>query len=83
MRLYYEEQGIAGLKIEDAIKKIHEHPYQQYRDDEYEGVEPLKNQKLSKQQKVRRYIKKIKIENLRVDTQDSLSNDKNAQQRLE
>ncbi|XP_069968160.1 pentatricopeptide repeat-containing protein 1, mitochondrial [Bactrocera oleae] len=83
LRLYYEEQGIAGLKIEDAIKKIHEHPYQQYRDDEYEGVEPLKNQKLSKQQKVRRYIKKIKIENLRVDTQDSLSNDKNAQQRLE
>lgn len=71
MRLYYEEQGIAGLKLEDAIKKIREHPYQQYKDDDIEGVEPLKNQKLSKKQKVRKYIKKIKIENLRNDTKDS------------
>lgn len=71
LRLYYEEQGIAGLKLEDAIKKIREHPYQQYKDDDIEGVEPLKNQKLSKKQKVRKYIKKIKIENLRNDTKDS------------
>ncbi|XP_011195737.2 pentatricopeptide repeat-containing protein 1, mitochondrial [Zeugodacus cucurbitae] len=83
LRLYYEEQGIAGLKIEDAIKKIREHPYQQYKDEDFEGVEPLKNQELSKKQKVRKYIKKIKIENLRDDTKESLYNDKNTQQRLE
>ncbi|XP_017467719.1 PREDICTED: pentatricopeptide repeat-containing protein 1, mitochondrial isoform X2 [Rhagoletis zephyria] len=71
LRLYYEEQGIAGLKLDDAIKKVREHPNQQYKEEDVEGLEPIKNKELSKKQKIRKYIKKIKIENLRSDDQST------------
>lgn len=66
-RLYQEEHGINGLKLEDAIRNIKERPYEQYKEGEIDGVEPLKNEKLSQKKKLRKYIKKIKITNLRGD----------------
>uniref|UniRef100_A0A1I8QCC8 Pentacotripeptide-repeat region of PRORP domain-containing protein n=1 Tax=Stomoxys calcitrans TaxID=35570 RepID=A0A1I8QCC8_STOCA len=69
-RLYKEEQGIANLKLDDAIKKLRERPYQQYKEDYEEGMEPLKNQKIAQKQKLRKYIKKIKIQNLKGDEDD-------------
>lgn len=66
-RLYQEEHGIDGLKLEDAIKKIKQSPYDQYKEDPIEGVEPLKNEKLARKNKTRKYIKKIKIQNLKGD----------------
>ncbi|XP_054732525.1 pentatricopeptide repeat-containing protein 1, mitochondrial [Anastrepha obliqua] len=83
LRLYYEEQGIGGLKLEDAIKKIREHPYKYFKEEDIEGVESLKNNNISKKQKVRKYIKKIKIENLRSDIQGRENNEGKPENRLE
>ncbi|XP_075164015.1 pentatricopeptide repeat-containing protein 1, mitochondrial [Haematobia irritans] len=69
-RLYQEEHDIASLKIDDAIKKIRERPYQQYKEESNDGLEPIKNEKLAGKQKLRKYIKKIKIQNLRGDDGD-------------
>lgn len=65
--MYQEEHGIDGLKLEDAIKKIKQRPYDHYKEDEVEGVEPLKNEKLAKKNKMRKYIKKIKVQHLKGD----------------
>ncbi|XP_067645278.1 pentatricopeptide repeat-containing protein 1, mitochondrial [Eurosta solidaginis] len=70
LRTYYEEQGLSGLKLEDAIKKIRQHPDKQFKEEDIDGIEPVKNEALSKKQKIRKYIKKIKIENLRNDIQE-------------
>lgn len=65
--MYQEEHGIDGLKFEDAVKKIKERPYDQYKEEHVDGMEPLKNEKLAKKSKLRKYIKKIKIQNLKDD----------------
>lgn len=65
--MWYEEQGIAGLKLEDAIKKIKERPYQQFKENETDGLEENKNEKFLRKQKLRKYIKKIKIKDLKDD----------------
>lgn len=44
-------------------------------------MEPEKNEKLSRKQKLRKYIKKIKIENLRDDNDAALLNESSAQQK--
>ncbi|XP_017071348.2 pentatricopeptide repeat-containing protein 1, mitochondrial [Drosophila eugracilis] len=66
-RLYYEELGLAGLKLEDAIAKVKERPYEQYKLPSVKGMEPLKNDHLKHKTKQRKYIKKIKINELRDD----------------
>lgn len=66
-RTWQEEYGIEGLKLEDAIKKIKPRPYQHYKEDTVEGLEDDKNVKLSKKSKMRKYIKKIKVQHLRDD----------------
>ncbi|KAI8129541.1 mitochondrial, Pentatricopeptide repeat-containing protein 1 [Lucilia cuprina] len=73
-RLYQEEHGIDGLKLEDAIKKIKERPYDHYKEQDGEGIEPIKNEKLAKKTKLRKYIKKIKIQNLKGDEQLAAQN---------
>lgn len=55
------------MKLEDAIKKIKERPYDHYKEDDVEGMESLKNKKQATKNKLRKYIKKIKIENLQGD----------------
>lgn len=68
--LFQEEHKIAHLKLEDAIKKIQARPYQQYTDEQYSDEiyqESLKNVKQSRKQKLRKYIKKIKIDSLQDD----------------
>ncbi|XP_052845835.1 LOW QUALITY PROTEIN: pentatricopeptide repeat-containing protein 1, mitochondrial [Drosophila gunungcola] len=66
-RLYYEELGLAGLKLEDAIAKVKERPYQKYKEPAAEGMEPLKHEQLKRKTKIRKYIKKIKIDELQDD----------------
>lgn len=66
-RLYQEEHGIANLKLDDAIKKLRERPYEHYKEDTVEGMEQVKNEKLARKQKIRKYIKKIKIQHLNGD----------------
>ncbi|XP_030372200.1 pentatricopeptide repeat-containing protein 1, mitochondrial [Scaptodrosophila lebanonensis] len=70
-RLYYEEHGLTHLKLEDAIAKIKERPYARYKDAPVEGMEPLKHEQIRRKTKVRKYIKKIKINELRADPQDA------------
>ncbi|XP_055913654.1 pentatricopeptide repeat-containing protein 1, mitochondrial [Eupeodes corollae] len=69
-RTWQEEHGIEGLKLEDAIKKLKQRPYQHFKEDSIDGVEDVKNVKLSKRSKMRKYIKKIKVHNLRGDPID-------------
>ena len=57
--------GVSGLKLEDAIKKLTERPYDYYKESDVEGLEPQKNEALVKKQKLRKYIKKIKVDNLK------------------
>uniref|UniRef100_A0A1A9X0I1 PPR_long domain-containing protein n=1 Tax=Glossina brevipalpis TaxID=37001 RepID=A0A1A9X0I1_9MUSC len=66
-RLYQEEHGILGLKLDDATKKLNQKPYDQFKEDTIDGLESIKNEKLSHKPKMRRYIKKIKIQNLKGD----------------
>lgn len=65
--LLQEEHKIAHLKLEDAIKKMRERPYQQYSQEEGSWQEPLKNTRQLRKQKLRKYIKKIKIATLQDD----------------
>ncbi|XP_017042511.2 pentatricopeptide repeat-containing protein 1, mitochondrial [Drosophila ficusphila] len=66
-RLYYEELGLAGLKLEDAIAKVKERPYEKYKVPPVEGLEPLKHEQLKRKTKLRKYIKKINIDKLQDD----------------
>jgi len=66
-RLYYEEQGLSGLKLEDAIAKVKERPYEQFKLPPVNGMEPLKHEQLKHKTKQRKYIKKIKIHELKDD----------------
>ncbi|KAH8310133.1 hypothetical protein KR067_010135 [Drosophila pandora] len=63
-RLFYEELGLAGLKLEDAIAKVKESPYAKFKEHTEEGLEPLKTDQVKRKTKVRKYIKKIKIDQL-------------------
>lgn len=65
--MYLEEHRIDGLKLQDAIKKLRERPYEQYKEEPVEGVEPIKNEKLANKTKLRKYIKKIKVQTLKGD----------------
>ncbi|BFF99613.1 pentatricopeptide repeat-containing protein 1 mitochondrial [Drosophila madeirensis] len=66
-RLYYEEQGLTGLKLEDAIAKIKARPYAKYKESAVEGLEPLKHEQVKRKTKLRKYIKKIRIDELQDD----------------
>ncbi|XP_061401641.1 pentatricopeptide repeat-containing protein 1, mitochondrial [Musca vetustissima] len=70
-RLYLEEHSLANLKLDDQIKKIRERPYEHYKETPVDGMEPLKNEKLASKQKLRKYIKKIKIQHLKGDEDDT------------
>ncbi|EDW30160.1 GL22616 [Drosophila persimilis] len=66
-RLYYEEQGLTGLQLEDAIAKIKVRPYAKYKEAAVDGLEPLKHEQVKRKTKLRKYIKKIKIDELQDD----------------
>lgn len=63
-RIFYEEQGLTGLKLEDAINKLKERPYAQYQEPSVTGMEPTKHEEVKRKTKDRKYIKKIKIAEL-------------------
>ncbi|EDW76723.1 uncharacterized protein Dwil_GK19803 [Drosophila willistoni] len=66
-RMFYEEHGLSNLKLEDAIAKIKERPYAQYKKPNVEGMESLKHEQIKRKTKLRKYIKKIKINELQDD----------------
>ncbi|KAH8402890.1 hypothetical protein KR222_009141, partial [Zaprionus bogoriensis] len=66
-RLFYEEHGLASLKLEDAVGKLKQRPYDQFKEPGPTGLEPMKHEHLTRKRKVLKYIKKIKIEELRDD----------------
>jgi len=70
-RVFYEEQGLTGLKLEDAINKLKERPYAQYQEPFVTGIEPAKHKKVKRKTKERKYIKKIKIAELSDDPNPS------------
>ncbi|XP_017956164.1 pentatricopeptide repeat-containing protein 1, mitochondrial [Drosophila navojoa] len=63
-RLFYEELGLTGLKLEDAIAKLKPRAYEQYTEDSVTGQEPAKHEQVKRKTKLRKYIKKIKINEL-------------------
>lgn len=50
--------------MEDAIKKLKESPYEQFKEGSGQGYENLKNEKQQREKKVRKYITKIKVNQL-------------------
>ncbi|XP_034483232.1 pentatricopeptide repeat-containing protein 1, mitochondrial [Drosophila innubila] len=70
-RLFYEEQGLSGLKLEDAVIKLKERPYAQYKATPETGMEPTKHEQVKRKTKARKYIKKIKIDQLSDDPSES------------
>ncbi|EDW69277.1 pentatricopeptide repeat-containing protein 1, mitochondrial [Drosophila virilis] len=67
-RLFYEEHGLSGLKLEDAIAKLKARPYAQYKETPVTGLEPAKHEQVKRKTKIRKYIKKIKIDELQDDS---------------
>ncbi|KAH8278303.1 hypothetical protein KR044_010621, partial [Drosophila immigrans] len=66
-RLFNEEHGLTGLKHEDAVNKLKERPYAQYKEGAVSGIEPTKHNEVKRKTKMRKYIKKIKIVELKDD----------------
>lgn len=62
--MFYEENGLSNLNLEDAIAKIKDRPYTQYKEAAVVGLEPTKHEFVKRKTKVRKYIKKIKIDEL-------------------
>lgn len=63
-------------KLDDAVKTVEEHPWEQFQSVEATGIEDVKNPKLRKVKKVSRHIKRLTPNKLGVD-EDSLLTTKN------
>jgi pentatricopeptide repeat domain-containing protein 1 len=59
--------GLKDLKVEEAVKKVRDHPWDQFRNTQKEGFEEEKNKKLKHKKKIERYIKRIKVDQLESD----------------
>ncbi|EDV96305.1 pentatricopeptide repeat-containing protein 1, mitochondrial [Drosophila grimshawi] len=66
-RLFYEEHGLSGLKLEDAVAKLKQRPYAQFKESPVTGLETAKHEQVKRKTKIRKYIKKIKIDELQDD----------------
>lgn len=64
--LWREENGIKDLSLEDSHKKVKDAPWEQFQTIQAPGFEDVKNQKLRHEQKIKRYIKRIKEVDLKV-----------------
>ena len=74
VKIWHEEHHIAGLQLQDAIKKISQRPYEQFKEKQPPGFEEIKNEEFIRKQKVKKYINKIKINDLKEDEEGNLSN---------
>lgn len=52
---------------DEAIKIVREHPWEQFKYDQPDGMEDIKNPKLRHKKKLNRFIKRIKTDSLRND----------------
>lgn len=71
LKVWYEEHGLENLHLDDKIKKVKGKPFEHFKTPKEEGYEQRKNEKLLHKKKARQYIKKIKIQNLSGDREDS------------
>lgn len=62
-----EHYGIKDDNLNEAVKKFQEHPWEQFKNPQTKGFEETKNLKLRHQQKIKRYIQRIKPDELEVD----------------
>jgi len=62
LHIWYEENGISGLQLEEQIKKIKESPYKKFK-------EKTKNDAIDYQKRnnIRKHIRKIKLDDLKGD----------------
>jgi pentatricopeptide repeat domain-containing protein 1 len=56
--------GLKDLPVQEAVKKVREHPWEQFKQSQAVGFEAEKNQKLKHKKKMERYIRRIKVEQL-------------------
>lgn len=59
--------GLQDTNYEEAVKIVREHPWEQFKYGQPEGMEDLKNPKLRHKKKLNRFIKRIKTDLLRDD----------------
>lgn len=71
LRKWKEFMGL-DQKLDDAVKAVQEHPWEQFQRVEATGVEDVKNPKLRKEKKLSRHIKRLTPNKLGIEPVDSL-----------
>ncbi len=59
-------------KLDEAVRKVEEHPWEQFQSVEATGMEDVKNPKLRKEKKLSRHIKRLSPNKLGIGNVDSL-----------
>lgn len=62
-----EFMSLSKINIDEAAQIVREHPWEQFRYNQPEGMEALKNPKLRHQKKLTRHIQRIKLDKLQDD----------------
>lgn len=77
-----EFMGLNNTAVDEAVRIVRQHPWEQFTYDQPNGMEALKNPKLRHQKKLTRHIQRIKLDKLRGDEgQPSSSIDQGVDQR--
>lgn len=71
LRKWKEFMGL-DRKLDDAVKAVQEHPWEQFRSVEATGVEDVKNPKQRREKKLSRHIKRLTPTKLGIEPVDSL-----------
>lgn len=71
LRKWNEFMGL-DRKLDDAVKAVEDHPWEQFQSVEATGMEDVKNPKLRKEKKLSRHIKRLTPNKLGVEHVDSL-----------
>lgn len=70
-RKWREFMGL-DTKLDDAVKIVEEHPWEQFQTAEATGMEDVKNPKLRREKKLSRHIKRLTPKKLGIEDVDSL-----------
>lgn len=71
LRKWKEFMGL-DKKLEDNVKTVEEHPWEQFQSVEATGMEDVKNPKLRREKKLSRHIKRLTPRKLGIENVDSL-----------
>lgn len=72
LRKWKDFMGL-NVKMEEAVKIVQDHPWEQFQSVQADGVEDVKHTKLRRKQKLSRDIKRLTPRKLGVDDVDSLT----------